>query len=253
MASQAQVFANTENAQSSTGPITASGKSIAKLNALRHGLTAQTLVFSPEEEVAYAEFFSALMAVSEAVGPVEIHLAEELIVTSWRLKRVPVLEANLIAQAKLEPAPPHLAEIEDPYVRAALLESTALIIYEKQLRNLHLQEQRLHRHEKLLTSQLAALQTARQNGILDATPPPAENDPPPLTRAAGASSTNEPAPEPIGFVFANPQSNPDPAADPFETYTRNIENAARERDQLRQRYYSEARNAGSPQHAQSNL
>ncbi len=242
MASQAQVFANTENAQNSTGPKTESGKSIARLNAFRHGLTAQTLVFSPEEEIAYAQFSMALLPTLGAQGAYEAHLAEELVVTYWRLKRVPILEANLIAQTTLEPAPPYLAEIENPEVRAALLESTALIVHEKQLRNLHLQEQRLRRHAALLLGQLADLQTARQNGTLDpvpaAYPAPATCDTPAPTSSA-AESTQDPASEPIGFVFANPQSSPVPAP----------ENAPHERDQLRKRPYSNPRT----QHAHSTL
>ena len=39
-----QVAANRRNAQKSTGPKTANGKAVSKLNALKHGLLAQTVV-----------------------------------------------------------------------------------------------------------------------------------------------------------------------------------------------------------------
>jgi hypothetical protein len=40
MATQAQVEANRQNAQKSTGPKTAEGKMAVALNAVKHGLTA---------------------------------------------------------------------------------------------------------------------------------------------------------------------------------------------------------------------
>jgi hypothetical protein len=44
MASEAQMAANRRNALLSTGPKTAAGKEISRVNALRHGLAARQLV-----------------------------------------------------------------------------------------------------------------------------------------------------------------------------------------------------------------
>jgi len=44
---------NRANAQRSTGPRTEAGKQHSALNALRHGLTAQTAVLPSEDPAAY--------------------------------------------------------------------------------------------------------------------------------------------------------------------------------------------------------
>ncbi len=44
MASAAQIEANRLNAQKSTGPRTDKGKARARLNALKHGMTARTIM-----------------------------------------------------------------------------------------------------------------------------------------------------------------------------------------------------------------
>ena len=45
---------NRENAQHSTGPKTEAGKQKSSLNALRHGLTGQTVVMPAEDLAAQA-------------------------------------------------------------------------------------------------------------------------------------------------------------------------------------------------------
>ena len=200
MASQAQALANTENAQFSTGPKSESGKSVSKLNAYRHGLTAQTVVFCPEEAEAFATFSAAMLLEIPAVGAFEQQLAEDMVNTHWRLNRVPALEANLIMLSQLEPAPCHLAELEDSPVKTALLESHALIAHERQLRNLHLQEQRLHRHLRVFTNQIAALQNERDNEAAELAQAAAA---PPLIHADPAASPHQ-LPHPIGFDFTDP-------------------------------------------------
>ena len=44
-----QLAANRANAQKSTGPRTPEGKSKSRLNAFRHGITAQVIVMPPEQ------------------------------------------------------------------------------------------------------------------------------------------------------------------------------------------------------------
>ena len=51
-----QLAANRANAQKSTGPRTPEGKSKSRLNAFRHGITAQVIVMPPEQMEAYMNF-----------------------------------------------------------------------------------------------------------------------------------------------------------------------------------------------------
>ena len=53
MATPAQIAANRANAQKSTGPTSAEGKSISRFNALKHGLDAQSLIIPGEDPAAY--------------------------------------------------------------------------------------------------------------------------------------------------------------------------------------------------------
>jgi hypothetical protein len=94
MASQKQIDANRRNAQRSTGPITEAGKAVAKFNALRHGMTAESAVLPFEDHLAYAMLREALLS---HYAPANI--AEELLVdvvanSYWRLLRARRVETS---------------------------------------------------------------------------------------------------------------------------------------------------------------
>ena len=54
MATEAQTLANRANALKSTGPRTREGKDLARRNAMKHGLCAETLLLPEDEEDAIA-------------------------------------------------------------------------------------------------------------------------------------------------------------------------------------------------------
>jgi hypothetical protein len=56
MASRRQITANRRNARKSTGPRTSAGKLRSRRNALKHGLTAETVVTVFENRNDYAAF-----------------------------------------------------------------------------------------------------------------------------------------------------------------------------------------------------
>ena len=89
MISQAQLIANQQNAQHSTGPNTEEGKSRSAQNALKHGLTAQTPALLPtENESAYLTFRDELLADLRPRSPLQRTLAERLVQLAWRLRRL---------------------------------------------------------------------------------------------------------------------------------------------------------------------
>ncbi len=90
---------NRANAQHSTGPRTEAGKQRSSLNAIRHGLTAQTVVLPSEDPAAYESHRLQFIEQYQPASPTENQLVQELIDTSWRLNRIPVLEADLLARA----------------------------------------------------------------------------------------------------------------------------------------------------------
>ena len=53
MATEKQIIANQQNALHSTGPRTDSGKRRSRRNAIRHGLTAETIIDALEDPADY--------------------------------------------------------------------------------------------------------------------------------------------------------------------------------------------------------
>ena len=87
MATPAQIEANRQNAQKSTGPKTPEGKAIASQNSITHGLTGSQVVISGEDPDAFAQFRTQLLDELLPKGPMETMLADRIIELSWRLKR----------------------------------------------------------------------------------------------------------------------------------------------------------------------
>jgi hypothetical protein len=96
--------ANRENAQHSTGPRTEAGKQRSALNALTHGLTARTAVLPSEDPAAYEQHCRQFRDEYNPKTPTETQLVKELADTSWRLNRIPLLEADVLSRAQ-SPAP----------------------------------------------------------------------------------------------------------------------------------------------------
>src|SRR5271166_2963447 len=94
---------NRSNAQHSTGPRTESGKQRSSLNALRHGLTAASALLPSEDPAAFESHRRGFFDEYQPATPTESHLVHELIDTSWRLNRIPLLEAGLLSRAANPP------------------------------------------------------------------------------------------------------------------------------------------------------
>jgi hypothetical protein len=95
---------NRANAQQSTGPRTEAGKQRSALNALTHGLTCRTAVLPSEDPAAYEQHRRQFLEEYRPATPTETQLVHELADTSWRLNRIPLLEADLLSRAQ-SPAP----------------------------------------------------------------------------------------------------------------------------------------------------
>jgi hypothetical protein len=87
--------ANRRNARLSTGPITEEGKMKSRRNALRHGLTAETVIDALEDADDYAAFKMAVTADYDAQSAVERELVLQLASLLWRLRRATAIEADL--------------------------------------------------------------------------------------------------------------------------------------------------------------
>ena len=96
-----QIEANRRNARRSTGPITPEGKLRSRRNAVRHGLTAETVIGALEDSEDYKAFEAAVMADYDAQSAVERELVLRLASLLWRIRRATTMETGLFdIQAK---------------------------------------------------------------------------------------------------------------------------------------------------------
>jgi hypothetical protein len=95
MSSLRQIEANRRNARLSTGPVTDEGKRRSRENAVRHGLTAETVITTLEDAEDYAAFEMAVTAEYDAESAVERELVLRLASLLWRLRRATAIETGL--------------------------------------------------------------------------------------------------------------------------------------------------------------
>jgi anti-sigma-K factor RskA len=74
MTSPSQIEANRRNACKSTGPITKEGKQRSRCNAVRHSLTAETVIGALEDAENYKAFEAAIIADYDVQSAVEREL-----------------------------------------------------------------------------------------------------------------------------------------------------------------------------------
>src|SRR5204863_7556836 len=96
-----QIEANRRNARRSTGPTTEEGKLRSRRNAVRHGLTAETVIGALEDAEDYKAFEAAVIADYDAQSAVERELVLRLASLLWRIRRATAMETGLFQiQAK---------------------------------------------------------------------------------------------------------------------------------------------------------
>jgi hypothetical protein len=196
MSTQSQINANRQNAQQSTGPKTDAGKAVSSHNAVKTALTGQTILLPNENVEAYQKLGTVLIERYQPVGTLEEHLVQSIISSEWRLLRIPTLEAGIYAVGHIE-----LADQFSPLE----IELRTYLKYERQLKNLSLQESRLRRMRDKDIAELRALQTKRQEKEeaekAAAKKQPAAKPEPPAP--ATPATPNQPE---IGFEFAKAET-----------------------------------------------
>ena len=186
--SEARLSANRANAQLSTGPTSETGKTKSSLNAVKTGLTGRTVLLHFDDAEAYRQHIAAYEKEYQPIGLRECELVQSLADTQWRLNRIPGLEMAIYAQGRIEFA--GAFNEHHPDLRASMVELQTHINYEKQLRNLQLQEARLARRYEKEASELRNLQKERK----------AREE-----KTAAAAKTAQPAraaSAPLGFEFS---------------------------------------------------
>ena len=93
-----QIEANRLNALKSTGPQTPEGKAAVKLNALRHGLRARTVVLPGENSEDFQQLCDDLETEWNPASRSEQFYVEQMAISQWKLTRIEVAEKSIVTQ-----------------------------------------------------------------------------------------------------------------------------------------------------------
>src|SRR3982751_971148 len=92
----AQRAAARANGAKSHGPVTDEGKAKAAMNALRHGLTAATLVLTTEDKPKFDELLNAYIDDYRPATQTESDLVQEIAASKWLQRRCWALQTALL-------------------------------------------------------------------------------------------------------------------------------------------------------------
>ena len=95
MASPAQITANRANAQKSTGPRSAEGKSASRFNALKHGIDAASIVIPGEDPADYDALVAQYQQEYQPQSASESFHVDTMIRADWQKRRMQNVEADL--------------------------------------------------------------------------------------------------------------------------------------------------------------
>ncbi len=146
-----------------TGPRTAAGKSRCRLNAVRHGLTGQSLYFTPEEAEAYQTHSASIHTHYQPHGPIEAALVRQIADAIWRLDRASAIEHGIFALA-LEAPGANPDDDPDPSPNPAL----TWLAEGKNLALLTLYVKRIENKLDANKAELSLLQTNRKQEAAEA-------------------------------------------------------------------------------------
>jgi len=194
------------NAQISTAPQTAEeskAKSSANAASARGdlqpvvrvstwtALTGRTVLLPSDDLAEYEHHLTAYAEEFAPVGLLETNLVHSIADTDWRLCRIPALESALFAKGHIEFA--ELFNEQDLSARPYLIDAHTFLTYEKQIRNLQLQEARLARRREKEIAELRKLQADRTERLA----PAVQGEEPRIQKQPQEIPAN-------GFVFSTP-------------------------------------------------
>src|SRR5690242_6783593 len=93
MSSLRQIEANRLNAQKSTGPSTPEGRAAVRLNSLKYGLYAETLVLPGEDPADFEALLDRFDAEYQPATPTEEGFVSQIAMATWRRARIQRMEA----------------------------------------------------------------------------------------------------------------------------------------------------------------
>ena len=167
--------AEAQPSTSGQGAKTEAGHNRSRMNALRHGLTGQIEVTTPEEKEAKDKFFGEIISSLAPESAIENQFAHSVADGHWRLNRASSIENNIFtlacsfqaAQAQsvrcaADPSEAASDETENPEVDKALGAARVFIADPRRFQLLTVYEQRIHRNMSKNLKPLTELQATRR-------------------------------------------------------------------------------------------
>jgi hypothetical protein len=153
MSSSRRINASRANGALSRGPITPQGKTRSSLNALDHGLTAQTVVLQCESQESFQTTLDNFLVRFQPVDTVELSLVHEMVAAAWRLQRVWDIEGRIFEMC--------VEGSRNPSDSAQLAKGFYNFAVGPQFNLMHRYESRLHMIFQRALNTLTMLQKAR--------------------------------------------------------------------------------------------
>jgi hypothetical protein len=97
MTSPARISANQDNAKHSTGPRSPEGKERSKMNALKHGLRAETIVLPTEDPAEFDAMLGEWMDEWDPPTGTRRQLVRQAVAAAWRVNRSVRVEAAALS------------------------------------------------------------------------------------------------------------------------------------------------------------
>ena len=186
------------NGAKSRGPKTAAGRRRSSQNALKHGLTAQTLVLPTEDPEEFHQLLSSYLDQFQPDGPAESDLVHEMVAAKWRLQRLAIIETQLYIESM-----EHAEENADGPLNPAesLTAAFTWLASSNSFNVLQRVESRLERSYSRALRNLIQLQRLRQSAEPSGkAPTPGENE-------ICKNEPTQPAPTNGYFAGTNPASD----------------------------------------------
>ena len=173
MATDAQIAANRANARKSTGPRSAEGKAVSRLNAIKHGLDAASIVLPGEDPDEYDALTREYYATTAPRTPEERFQVDTMIRADWQKRRLERVEAGLFRALLAESPGDSLAEVlltDSPTARLLFRVQRQLAAFERSWFRAHTDLHRARRQAE--AAHQAALDVCLNAPAPDLTFPP---------------------------------------------------------------------------------
>jgi hypothetical protein len=122
-------------------------------------LTGRTVLLPTDDRNEYAALLADIQKDLKPVGSMECELVQIVVDCFWRLRRIQELEHALYTHGEAQFAEAFAGEPEEN--RRSLIVLETHLTYQKELRNLHIQEARIDRKRTKARAELSQLQAER--------------------------------------------------------------------------------------------